>query len=72
MLTFSGCWDLPIFVPDVSRTRVEGKHATVSARDTVELTPFISVKGLTIESMLTAILNFETPLGKVTLLFLAI
>ena len=44
----------------------------MSARDTVELTFFISVRGLTIASMLTAILDFETPLGKVTLLFLAI
>jgi hypothetical protein len=44
----------------------------VAARDTVELTPFISVKGLTIASMLTAILDFESPLGKVTLLFSAI
>ena len=44
----------------------------VAARDTVELTPFISVKVLAIASMLTAILDFETPLGKVTLLFSAI
>jgi hypothetical protein len=29
----------------------------VAARDTVELTPFIPVKGLTIVSMLTAILT---------------
>jgi hypothetical protein len=44
----------------------------VAARETVELTPFISVKGLTIASMLTATLDFETPLGNVTLLFSAI
>jgi len=41
----------------------------VAARDTVELALFKPVKGLATVSMLTAILDFETPLGKVTLLF---
>jgi hypothetical protein len=43
-----------------------------AARDTVELTFFESVKGLATVRMLTAIIEFETPLGKVTLLFSAI
>ena len=41
----------------------------VAASDTVELALFKSVKGLATVSMLTAILDFETPLGKATLLF---
>ena len=41
----------------------------VGARDTVELALFKSVKGLATVSMLTTILDFETLLGKATLLF---
>jgi hypothetical protein len=44
----------------------------MAASDTVELAFCVTVKGLTIGSMLTAILDFEAPPGKVTLLFSAI
>jgi hypothetical protein len=44
----------------------------VAARDTVKLTLVIPGESFAIVSILTAILDFETPPGKVTLLFSAI